>query len=92
MNWAMVERFGFPVACLIVVSAFLAKLMWYIIRESATREKAYREIITNHLVHSTDAQVKLVDTLTEFRKNVDEAHRAQRSEHIEMIKCLTGRK
>ncbi len=92
MDWQMVERFGFPILCLVVVSGFLGWLIRYIVKEAAQREKIFQDIITNHIPHNTEALKEVTMGMKEFRKSVEQAHDYQRDEHIKMIEKLAGNK
>ena len=84
----IIEKFGFPIMCLIVVAGFLGWLIRYIITTNAIREKQLQDIVQNDLVFLNDGHQKTSTTLDEIRKANSEAHKYQREEHNKMIESL----
>ena len=84
----LLEKFGFPALCLIVVAGFLGWLIKHTITTDAEQKKQLQNIIQNDLVHLNDGHKETSNILSEIRKDNAEAHKYQREEHKEMIESL----
>ena len=102
MFWvSLIEKFGFPITCVIATVLFAVWLVKYILREYAKREEYHRKLeieqqdkyhllVSNHLSTSTKIMEQITHTLSEMRSSNNEAHKYQREEHMKMIEKLVS--